>query len=50
MSKRKLAALVVMTSGFLMALGVSCIPNLGSALQIPGLGNLTNLLGGLRLF
>ncbi|MFO0837879.1 MAG: hypothetical protein U1D55_05085 [Phycisphaerae bacterium] len=34
MSKRKLALLLIVASGYVMALGLNCIPNIGSLLRL----------------
>jgi len=45
MLKRKFAALVLLSGSFVMALGLNCIPNVGSLFS--GItGQLQNLLGG----
>lgn len=33
--KRKITALFVLSSGFLMALGLNCLPNIGASLINP---------------
>lgn len=45
MSKNKLAALAVLASGFTMALGLNCLPNIGRLTSISGIFN--GLFGGL---
>lgn len=47
---RKFLTLAVLSSGFVMALGLNCLPNIGTSFAglfgNLGLGNLTGLLGG----
>lgn len=40
MLKRRVRLMVLLAAGYTLALGVSCIPNIGNGLQLPGL-NLT---------
>ncbi len=35
MSKRKLALLLIVASGYALALGLNCLPNIGSLIRIP---------------
>lgn len=45
MSKNKLAAFAVLASGFTLALGLNCLPNLGTVTSLSGI--LSALTGGL---
>ncbi|MBL8880426.1 MAG: hypothetical protein JNG88_15035 [Phycisphaerales bacterium] len=45
MSKNKLAAFAVLASGFTMALGLNCLPNIGAVTSLSGI--LNALTGGL---
>lgn len=47
MSKAKIAALVMLSGSFVMALGLNCLPNIGGTLDLSNiLGiDLTGLLG-----
>ncbi len=47
MSKAKITALVMLSGSFVMALGLNCLPNIGSTLDLSNvLGlNLTSLTG-----
>lgn len=46
---RKFAALALLSTGFTMALGLNCLPNIGTSFQGIldnfGLGNLNNIFG-----
>jgi len=46
---RKFTALALLSTGFTMALGLNCLPNLGTSFQgildNLGLGNLTGIFG-----
>lgn len=35
MSKKKIAALLVLTSSYVMALGLNCLPNIGGTIVLP---------------
>jgi hypothetical protein len=35
MSKMKIAAFLLLASGYVLALGWNCIPNIGGAIQLP---------------
>jgi hypothetical protein len=37
MKKAKIAALCLMAGGFVMALGLNCLPNIGGTLDLSGL-------------
>lgn len=45
MSKNKLMSLAILASGFTMALGLNCLPNIGRVTSIGGI--LNGLFGGL---
>lgn len=37
--KRKVTLMVLLAAGYAMALGLNCIPNIGTGINIPGITN-----------